>query len=83
MLLEVPVVISDSITPCRYLECGHGIKEAGSETSEATPAESQVTLVFIKLLEVIPEVFQGLRILIHHVQVHQDVLHHSPLEVLR
>ena len=83
VLLEVPVVVPDSIAPCGYLEGSHGVQEASGKPTEASPAEPHVALVLIELFQGVPQVFQRLRVLVHQIQVHQNVLHHSPLQVLR
>jgi len=83
VLFEVAVVVADPVAPGGDLQGGHGVEEAGGETTKAAPAETQVILILIQLLQVITQVLQRLRVLIHQVQVHQDVLHHSPLQILR
>ena len=39
--------------------------------------------MLVELFKGIAEVLERLRVLVHQIQVHQNVLHHSPLQVLR
>ena len=72
-LPEHAILVSDSITPSWQIECGYGVKEAGSKATKTPIAQCSILLCVNEILEAVSKLLDCLTILILKSQVEDRV----------
>ena len=60
LLFEYAIIISDTITGCRYPQRCHRIKKTGSQTSKTTVTQARIYLLITYILKIITKPLKGL-----------------------
>ena len=76
-LVEHAVFVTDAVTVTRQPQGGHGVKQAGGKSSQATIAECRVVLDLTNLIEVEPDFHHGLPYLFVELHV-EHAVHQGP-----
>jgi hypothetical protein len=59
-LSEHAVAVADAVAPCRQVEGGHGVQEAGCQATQASIAQCCIPLLLCNRLKVVPQLTQRL-----------------------
>mmetsp|Transcript_3131 Transcript_3131/g.5401 ORF Transcript_3131/g.5401 Transcript_3131/m.5401 type:complete len:228 (-) Transcript_3131:258-941(-) len=74
LLEEHSVLVSDTVSPTRIVECCEGVHEAGCETPQAAVSETWIALFGNDIFELVTKSEQRLLKVVSNAQVHQGVL---------
>lgn len=82
-LFEDAVLVSDSVAPCRVIQCCHRIQKAGSEPPETTISQASIRLFFSQSFVGVSQIFERLLEIGLKIEVDESILEASTNEKLK